>query len=112
MLSVTQGFFAGRCLSRMLLAVSVTACFNAVDQGIYFGVLIFKDEQWSKLSFYRCSKNSCDVGVLEFLQTEPDSNVALVFDPLEAVSEGHHYKFMVISNIGSGKAPGLCNVLT
>ena len=42
-----------------------------------------------------------DVGVLEFLQTEPDPHVALVFHPLEAESEGHHYKLMVISDIGS-----------
>ena len=50
--------------------------------------------------------------VLEFLQTEPDPYAALVFHPLEAELEGHHYKFMVTSNIGSWKAPGLCNVHT
>ena len=38
-----------------------------------------------------------DVGVLEFLQTEPDPFVALVLHPLEAESEGHHYKLVVIS---------------
>ena len=47
----------------------------------------------------------CDVGVLEFLQTEPDPYVALVFHPLGAESEGHHYKLMVTSNICSWKAP-------
>ena len=49
----------------------VVGCFchgsvKAVDQSVYFGVLIFKDEEWSKLSSYRCSKNFFDVGVLEF----------------------------------------------
>ena len=48
-----------------------------------------------------CSKYFYTVGVLEFLQTEPDPYVALVFHPLEAGSEGHHYKLMVTSNIGS-----------
>ena len=52
---------------------------KAVDQGIYFGVLIFKE--WSKPSSYRCSKICCDVGVLELLQTELDSYAALVFSP-------------------------------
>ena len=42
--------------------------------------------------------------------TEPDPYAALVFHPLEAEPEGHHYKFMVTSNISSWKAPGLCNV--
>ena len=78
---------------------------KAVDQGVYFGVLIFKGEEWSKLSSYRCSKNACDVGVLEFLQTEPDPYLALVLRPLEAESEGHHYKLMVTSSINSWKAP-------
>ena len=55
---------------------------KAVDQGVYFDVLIFKSEEWSKLSSYCCLKNVCDVGVLEFLQTErnpygSDSRVAL-----------------------------------
>ena len=65
-----------------------------------------------ELSSYRCLKNFCDVGVLEFLQTKPDPYVALVFHPLGAESEGHHYKPMVTSNIGSWKALGLCNVHT
>ena len=97
-----------------MLAVSVTAVLKAVDQGIYFGVLIFKGEEWNKLSSYRCLKNFCDVGVLEFLQTEPYPYAALVFHPLESEPEGHHYKFkfMVISNIGFWKVPGLCNVHT
>ena len=68
--------------------------------------------EWSKLSSYCCSKNFCDVGVLEFLQTEPNPYVALVFHPVEAESEGHHYKFQVTSSIGSWKAPGLCDVHT
>ena len=46
-------------------------------------------------------ENFCDVGVLEFLQTEPGPFAALVFHPLEAELEGHHYKFMVTFNIGS-----------
>ena len=54
---------------------------------------LHQGEEWSKLSSYRCSKNFCDVGVLEFLQTEPDPYVALVFHPLEAGSEGHHGNF-------------------
>ena len=61
----------------------VAGCFyqgsvKAVDQDVYFGVLIFKGEEWSKLSPYRCSKKFCNVGVLEFLQTEPDPYVALI----------------------------------
>ena len=52
---------------------------KAVDQGVYFDVLIFKSEEWSKLSSCRCLTNFCDVGVLEFLQTEPDPYAALVF---------------------------------
>ena len=72
-----------------------------VDQDVYFGVLIFKGEEWSKFSSYRCSKNFCDVGVLGFLPTEPDFYVALVFH--KADSEGHHYKHMVTSNISSWK---------
>ena len=85
---------------------------KAVDQGVCFGVLIFNGEEWSILSSYCCSKNFCDVGVLEFLQTEPDPYVTLVFHPLEAETDGHHYKFMVTSDIDSWKAPGLCNVHT
>ena len=50
--------------------------------------------------------------VLEFLQTKPDPYAALVFHSLEAQPEGHHYKLMVTYNIGSWKAPGLCNVHT
>ena len=62
----------------------VVGCFchgsvKAIDQGVYFSVLIFKGEEWSKFSSYRCSKNVCNVGVLEFLQTEPDPCAALVF---------------------------------
>ena len=75
--------------------------FKAVDQGVYFGVLIFKGEEWSKHSSFCFSKNFCDVGVLEFLQTEPDHYAALVFHHLETEPEGHHYKFIVTSNIGS-----------
>ena len=66
--------------------------------------MIVKDEEWCKLSSYRCWKIFCDVGVLKFLKTEPDPYVALVFHPLEAESEGHHYKLMVTSDIGSWKA--------
>ena len=100
-----------------MFAKDVVGCFchdrvKAVDQGIYFGVLIFKGDEWSKLSSYRCSKTFCDVGVLEFFQTEPDSHAALVFHPLEAEPEGHHYKFMATFNITSWKASGLCNVYT
>ena len=100
-----------------MFAKNVVGCFchgsvKAVDQGIYFGVLIFKGNEWSKLSSYRCLKNLCDVGILEFLQTEPDPYATLVFHPLEVEPEGHHYKFMVTSNTGSWKAPGLCNVHT
>ena len=67
-----------------MFAKEVVGCFchgsvKAVDQDVYFGVLIFKGEEWGKLSSYRCSKNLCDVGVLEFLQTESDPYVALVF---------------------------------
>ena len=114
MFSVTQGFFAGLCLPKMLLAV-YHGSVKAVDQGVYFGVLILKGEKcekWSKLSSYHCSKNFCNVGILEFLQTEPDPYVALVFHALKAESEGHHNKLMVTSNIGSWKAPGLCDIHT
>ena len=52
------------------------------------------------------------LGVLEFLQAEPDPYVALVFRPLEAESEGYHNKLMVTSNIGSWKAPDFRNVHT
>ena len=107
-LSVTQGFFASKCLPRMLLAVSGHGSVKAVDQGVYFSVLIFKGEEWSKLSSY----HFCDFGVLEFLKTEPDPYVALVFHPLEAESEGYHYELMLTSNISSWKTPGLCNVHT
>ena len=100
-----------------MFAKDVVGCFchgsvKAVDQGVYFGVLIFKGEEWSKYSSYRCSKNVCDVGVLGFFQTEPDPYVALVFHRLEAESEGHYYKLVVTSSISSWKAPGLCNVRT
>ena len=71
-----------------------------------------RGDEWSKLSSNRCSKNLCDVGVLEFLQTEPDPYVAMLFFPLEAESEGHHYKLLVTSIIGSWKTPGLCDVHT
>ena len=59
---------------------------KAVDLSVSFGVLIFKGEEWSKLSSCRCSKDVCDIGVLEFLKTESDLYVALVFHPLEAES--------------------------
>ena len=81
-------------------------CVKAVHQRVYFAFLIFKSEEWSKLSSYRCLKHFCDVGVLEFLQTKNDPFGALLFHPLEAELEGHHYKFMVTSNIGYWKAPG------
>ena len=69
-----------------MFAKDVVGCFchgsvKAVDQGVYFDVLIFKSQEWSKLSSYRCLKKFCDVGVLEFLQTEPDPYAALVFSP-------------------------------
>ena len=72
-----------------MFAKDVVGCFchgsvKAVDQSVYIDVLIFKSEEWSKLSSYRCLKYFCDVGVLEFLQTEPDPYAALVFHPLEA----------------------------
>ena len=96
-----------------MLVKDCVGCFchgsvKAVDQSVYFGVLIFKGEEWSKLSSCHCSKNVCDDGILEFLQTQPDLYVALVFHPLEAESEGHHCKLMV--NIGSWKVAGLCDV--
>ena len=92
-----------------MFAKDAVGCFchgsvEAVDQGVYFGVLIFKDEEWSKLSSYRCLKKFCFVGVIEFLQTEPDHYVALIFLPLEVESEDH-YKLPIT-------APGLCNVYT
>ena len=100
-----------------MFAKDVVGCFchgsvNAVDQSVYFGVLIFKGEEGSKLFSYCCSKNFCDVGLLEFLQTEPDPYAALVFHPLEAEPEGRHCKFMVTSSIGLWEVPGLCNVHT
>ena len=60
-----------------MFAKDVVGCFcdgsvKAVDQDVSCSVLIFKGEEWSKLSYYRCLKNFCDVTVLEFLQTEPD----------------------------------------
>ena len=59
-------------------------------------------------------KKFCNVGVLEFLQTEPDPSGALVFHPLEVESEGHHNKLMVTFSISSWKAPDLlqCSHLT
>ena len=48
----------------------------------------------------------------EFLKTELDSYVALLFHPLEAKSECHHHKLMVASDASSWKAPGLCAVNT
>ena len=100
-----------------MFAKDVVGCFchgnvKAVDQNVCFGVLIFKGEEWSKLSSYRCAKNLFDVWVLEFLQTEPDPYVALIFHPLETESEGHHYKLMVTSGMGSWRALGLCDVHT
>ena len=100
-----------------MFAKDVVGCFchssaKAVDQGVYLGVLIFKGKEWSKLSSYRCLKYFCNVGVLEFLQTEPDRYVALVFHPLVAESKGHHHKLIVTSNIGSWKVPGLYDVHT
>ena len=91
---------------------SASLSVKAVDQDVCFGVLIFKGEERSKFSSYGCLKIICDVGVLEFLQTEPDPYAALVFHPLEEESQGHHYKLRVTSNTGSWKAPGLCNVNT
>ena len=35
MLSMTQGFFAGRCLPRMLLAVSVTAVLKLLIKRLF-----------------------------------------------------------------------------
>ena len=72
-----------------MFAKDVDGCFchgsvKAVDQSVYFGVLIFEGEERSKLSSYRCLKKFCDVGVLEFLETEPDPCAAQVFHPLEA----------------------------
>ena len=89
-----------------MFAKDVVGCFchgsvKAVDQGVYFGVLIFKGEEGGKLSSYRCLKNFCNVGVLEFRQSLPDPYVALVFPPLEAESEDLHYKLMVTSNTSS-----------
>ena len=54
-----------------LFAKDVVVCFchgsiKAVCQGVYFGVLIFKDEEWSKLSSYRCSKICAMLGSLSF----------------------------------------------
>ena len=49
-------------------------------------------------------------GVLALLQTEPDSYIALLFLPLEAESEGRHFKLVVISDVSCWKAPGLCDV--
>ena len=100
-----------------MFAKHVVGCFcngsiKAVDRSVYFGVLIVKDEEWCKLSSCHCSKNFCYVGVLKFLKTEPDPCVALVFHPLEAESEGHHYKLMVTSDIGFWKVPSLCDVHT
>ena len=100
-----------------VFAKDVVGCFchgsiKAVDQGIYFRVLIFKGEEWSKLSSHCCSKYFCDVGVLEFLQTEPDAYFALGCHPLEAESEGHHYMLMITPNIRYLKAPGLCSAHT
>ena len=100
-------------LSWWLFAKDVVGCFGqgsavAVDQGIYFGVLIVKNVEWSKL--YRCSEVFCYVWILAFLKTELDPYVALLFNPMEAESEGHHHKPMVTSDVGSWKAPGLCKV--
>ena len=103
MSSMTQGFFVSQCLPRMSLAV---------HQGVCFDVLIVKDEVWSKLSSCCCSKVFSYVGVLEFLKAELDSYFDLLFHPLEAESEGHHYKLMVASYVGSWRVPGLCDVNT
>ena len=91
-----------------MFAKDVVGCFchitvKAVGQSVYFSDLIVKDEQWCKLPSYSCS-------VFKFLKTEFDPYVSLVFHPLEAESEGHHYKLMVTSDIGSWKTPGLCDV--
>ena len=67
-------------------------------------------EQTFLLLFAR--KKFCDVGVLEFLQTELDPYVVMFFHPLETEAEGHHYKLMVTSNIFSWKDLGLCDVHT
>ena len=61
------------------MAVSVAAVLNLLTKSVHFGVLISNGEEWRKRSSYHCSKNFGDVGVLEFLQTEPDPHVALVF---------------------------------
>ena len=92
-----------------MFAMDVVGCFcqgsvKAVDQEVYFVVLIFKGANFPPTV---AGKKIFDV---EFLQTEPDPYVALDFHPLEAESEGHHYKLMVTSNISSWKAPGFCNV--
>ena len=99
-----------------MFAKDFVGCFcygsvKAVDQGVYFGVMIFKGEEWSSFLLALLEK-ICDVGVLKFLQTEPDPYVALVFHPLETEHKGHHYKLMVTSKIGSWKAPGLGNIHT
>ena len=106
----------------------VVGCFchasvKAVDQSIYFRVLIFKGKERSKLSSYSCSRNiSAILGSLSFCSLNPILTLPCFFAvvvclficlfvfcfvlfcfvfPLEAESEGHNYKLMVTFKIGS-----------
>ena len=99
-----------------VFAKDVVGCFcygsvKAIDQGVYFCVLILKGEEWSKLSPYGYLKISAMLGSLSFSRLNLIL-VALVFHPLETESEGHHYKLMTTSKPSSWKAPRLCNVHT
>ena len=112
MLSVTQGFFAGQCLPRMLLAVSVTAMLKLLIKASILVSWFSRARSGANFPPIVAQKKFCNVEVLEFLQTEPDPYVVQVFNPLEAESEGHQSKLMVTSDISTWKAPGLCTVHT
>ena len=111
-LSVTQGFFAGRYLPRMLLAVSATAVLKLLIKASISVSRLSRTRRDRQTFLLSLLEKFYDVRVLKFLKTEPEPYFALVFYPLEAESEGHHYKLMVTSDIGSWKAPGLCDIHT
>ena len=97
---VTQGFFAKdvdfcfcfMAMLKLLIKASISVSwFSKVRSGASFPPIIAR-------------KMSAMLGSLSFSRLNLIL-VSLVFHPLEAQSEGHHYKPMITSNIGSWKAP-------
>ena len=110
MFSMTQDFFADRCLPRMLLAVAVTAVLQLLIEASISVSRFSRERSGANFSPFVARKISAMLGSLNL-------NLILMlpwfFILWEAESKGHHYnKPMVTSNISSWKAPGLCDVRT